>query len=899
MLAILFLAGAALAGTCLIRRVLRGLLDGAEHILWGTVVGWTLATLGVYALALAQGRLSYALMTWATAAVWLAALLLLLLLSPSLRRPRVPGKLAAASVARVLRPHYLGLAVVLLLFAPVYWRLFSTHTFAHGDGGIYSAGSAWYDLSFHAALTSSFLYGENFPPAYTLLPPEALLYPFMPDFLTAALMAAGLGLRSALLVTELPLALLITGLFYTFALRITRSQRAAILATALFLLNGGLGFVELLRDWRASGKGFLNFWSALSVNYANAWERGLHWANLIVDTFLPQRASLFGLPLALMIFTIFAAVWHRSHGEAERNGSGAGGKDDAGDALGTHGKGSTNGVWGKSVKGDAGATTSTTTLMLTAGVLAGLLPLFHTHTYIAVGFVSGCLFILRPRRAWLVFWTPAVLLAAPHLLNIFQHAAAGSFIRLHFGWIWDGKSSFPVYMLRNFGLPLLLAVPAFFAAPRIWRKFYLAFALLFAFSFTVVVSPSAYDNGKLTYYWHALNSVFVAAWLVRLAAARRARPLAVTLAALIILACVATGIAALQGESLLRARLFTDEELDAASFARAHTPPHALFLTAPVTNQPVMCLAGRPVVRGVTSWLWSHGYEFREREADVRRIYAGLPDALELLRYYGVDYVYLGDAERQDLKADARFFDERFLVVYRGASITIYDARAGQTDRADRADGRRLPKAPAPRELAARVGRDPYALLAEFPRASFFVYRLYKAAHGRMPRMREFMEAMRVVGRGLYVGTPGWERRLEANRQALVEGWAAREEVRAAYDGATNAEFVEAILRNAGLDAEGRERAALVRRLDSGEETRMGVLLRVVEDGKFYAREHDTAFVLIHFFGYLGRDPGDAPDRDFDGFLFWRGILASSGDYQNLSRAFLESGEYKDRPLAP
>ncbi|MDT5261665.1 MAG: hypothetical protein QOC61_669, partial [Acidobacteriota bacterium] len=326
MLALLFLTGAALLGVCVTRRVLRRTLDAAELVCWGMVVGWMFATVFVYALARWQGRLTHALVAWATAFIWLAAALLLALVLLRLRRQGVsvwPRRHARDLFRRenlelfrrehlgLFRRKHLGLASVLILFAPIYWHLFSTHTFAQGEGGVYSGGSAWYDLSFHAALASSFLYGENFPPVYTPMPPEALLYPFMPDFHAAVLVAAGLSLRAALLATALPLALLTTGLFYSLAMRIARGALAAVLATLLFLLNGGLGFTNLYGDWRQSGHSFPHFWSTLGVNYANDWSRGIHWTNLITDTFLPQRASLYGLPAALMIFTLFASVWRR------------------------------------------------------------------------------------------------------------------------------------------------------------------------------------------------------------------------------------------------------------------------------------------------------------------------------------------------------------------------------------------------------------------------------------------------------------------------------------------------------------------------------------------------------------------------------------------------------------
>jgi hypothetical protein len=93
------------------------------------------------------------------------------------------------------------------------------------------------------------------------------------------------------------------------------------------------------------------------------------------------------------------------------------------------------------------------------------------------------------------------------------------------------------------------------------------------------------------------------------------------------------------------------------------------------------------------------------------------------------------------------------------------------------------------------------------------------------------------------------------------------------------------------MSAEERER--LTRPPDSGLVSADEVLERFVEDAGFRAREYDTAYVLVHFFGYLGRDPDDPPDRDLGGLHFWRDHLAHTRDYRSLSRAFMESIEYK------
>lgn len=834
-------------GVALVRCAARRLLDLVEQILWGTVLGWIATAFVVYLVARGQAQLSPRTVLWVTLAIWIVVAILVVI---ELRRHGWSLNLRLDQERR-----YPGLIVLVLLLAPVYWRLLSVQVYQPGAGGVYS-GSAGNDLNFHAALVSSFRYGQNFPPQYTLLPPETLFYPFMPDFHAAILMAGGLNLRTAITLTALLLGAMIAGLFYSFALRIARSQKVATLATLLFLLNGGFGFVHFFRDWWQSEKGPLEFWNTLPFNYAKLSERGIHWTNIVADMLVPQRTSLFGLSLGLMIFTIFAFVWQRWHQT-------------------------------ESAPGIDENRPRTLWLMIVAGVLAGILPLFHTHTYIAAGLVSIVLFVMRPRLEWLAFWAPAVLLAAPQLLTLALHARGSGIVRFFFGWLGHDDPFFPLYLLRNFGLPLVLAIPAWWAAPRAWRKFYLAFLFLFVFSFLIVFSPNLYDNGKLIYYWHAFNSVLVATWLIRLATVHRQRVLTVLLAFF----SIATALIVFHTEAITSSRMFTNEELAAAAFIRDRTAPQAIFLTAPALKSPALSLGGRPVVRGATAWLWSHGYEFRERESDVRRIYAGASDALELLRFYQVDYVYLGDAERSDVKANAAFFDANLPAVYHDQTITIYDARKlhDQTRTMN----------PAPRELASRLERDPFSLLVEFPRISFFVYRLCKASYGRMPRRAEFMSAMNFLGRDVFIGAPGWDEQLEKNRLSLLVDWMNSGEFKQLHEGKSNAEFVAALLRNSDAGLNARERDALVENLDAKIHSRQTALLRIVEDKSFYRREYRNAYVLVHFFGYLRRNPDDAPDFDLKGFNFWRDRLNSWGDYRTISMAFLESDEYRNMKLSP
>jgi hypothetical protein len=49
---------------------------------------------------------------------------------------------------------------------------------------------------------------------------------------------------------------------------------------------------------------------------------------------------------------------------------------------------------------------------------------------------------------------------------------------------------------------------------------------------------------------------------------------------------------------------------------------------------------------------------------------------------------------------------------------------------------------------------------------------------------------------------------------------------------------------------------------------RARALRRIAENTTFAGQEFNRAFVLMQYFGYLRRNPNDAPDGNFDGYNF-------------------------------
>ncbi|MDX6443371.1 MAG: hypothetical protein QOH71_445 [Blastocatellia bacterium] len=191
-----------------------------------------------------------------------------------------------------------------------------------------------------------------------------------------------------------------------------------------------------------------------------------------------------------------------------------------------------------------------------------------------------------------------------------------------------------------------------------------------------------------------------------------------------------------------------------------------------------------------------------------------------------------------------------------------------------------------------------FFLSIEFQKTGFLVYRLFEASYGRMPRREEFLPAARSAANGVIVNAPGWEAVMADNQRAFVDDWVNQPDFKFNFDQLSNDQFVDRLSANAGINLAPGTRATLVDDLAAGRQSRAGVLRTIADDGNFTNKEFNSAFVLMQYFGYLQRNPDDAPDRDMRGFNFWLNKLNQfGGDYvkADMVKAFITSSEYRGR----
>ena len=187
------------------------------------------------------------------------------------------------------------------------------------------------------------------------------------------------------------------------------------------------------------------------------------------------------------------------------------------------------------------------------------------------------------------------------------------------------------------------------------------------------------------------------------------------------------------------------------------------------------------------------------------------------------------------------------------------------------------------------------------------MYRTYRTAFGNIPgapvpvRFNEFLPDTQQIGQGVIVGQTGWEATLENNKRTFMEAFTRRSTFQTAFPpGTPAAKYVDALNTNAGGVLSSAERDQLIADLISNAKTAGQVLRVVAEDQDLYNSEFNKAFVLMQYFGYLRRNPNDAPEQtlDFQGYNFWLTKLNQfNGNFiaAEMVKAFLAADEYRHR----
>lgn len=527
------------------------------------------------------------------------------------------------------------LAMLLTPFMVLMAVLFSGHILTDPGDGLYGGQCSYGDLSMHMGMVTSIANQQSFPPDYSILPGQRLCYPFLVNAQSASMLMMGTSLRMSIIIPSLVMSLSCFLGFFSLARMISQKNSAGVAAFLLFFITGGLGFLFFLNDSQMFRQIFTGYYMT-PTNHSD-FSLNLRWVNVIADMMLPQRTTLMGWSVVMGVFLLLTKALEK---EKVR-------------------------------------------LMASAGLLASLLPMIHTHTFLALGILCAGLLatgladrgrkLFDRLRLWAVFLIPVIVFSTPQLLFwIFNQG--GSFVSPHLDWVNTGDN-WLWFWIKNIGLPFILIVPAFLWGYKKYYGIYLSATLIFIIAEFLTFQPNYYDNNKLMLVWYMFTCILVGDYIIELWRAIRAVPGKYILAAALAVLLFASGTLTLVREVASNGEymLYSSEEVKTAQVIERGTPPDSLFLTGTQHLNAPAALAGRDILVGSAIYLYFHGLSYTDREAAVNHIYSGGGDRDRYIRDYGIDYIYLSHYERANYGAKDEYF-ANYPVVFSGGGITIFAA---------------------------------------------------------------------------------------------------------------------------------------------------------------------------------------------------------------------------------
>ncbi|HAU99216.1 MAG: hypothetical protein UX04_C0001G0089 [Microgenomates group bacterium GW2011_GWF2_45_18] len=539
------------------------------------------------------------------------------------------------NVSRSNLPLIIFISCVVLFFGVLWSRLLF-----YSDGSLYTRNSnLWGDWAVHLTHTSFFEYQSLAPTVHPLFYNHPFSYTFGSSWISALIVRLGFSSIFTLTITSLFFSILLVNLVCIFFYQLSKSQPISILATILFLLNGGFGFLFFLRTF------FLQPSFALFFNpphkYTHMPEYLIQWANVIDSHIIPSRTFLFGFCIALIVVLIVHRILIQNR-------------------LGKH----------------ANLT------LLFASVLYGILPIFHMHSFLAISFVFFFWFMLEFRNRkkdqairlfrWTLFGSISLILASVLYFQFLRDPSHQSYLRWFPGW-YTNIYPFPIilFWIMNWTFTPFIATVEFFSHKR-QHLHLIPFFVLFLLVNLFLFQPFIWDNTKFlvwislgfsyltaTYFWTYFQKGLF--WKVFVG----------------IIFCITIFSGSLEVSRMLFSnadtRIMLDStETSATNWIQKNTTSNAIILTSDHPYHPVPTRTGRRILMGYRGWLRTYGYDFAEIERDIEKMFETPNKSRPIFEKYNVSYIYVGNHELLEYQVDVATLKREFPIVYSDTEVTIY-----------------------------------------------------------------------------------------------------------------------------------------------------------------------------------------------------------------------------------
>ena len=529
---------------------------------------------------------------------------------------------------------FIGLFVVLLTWGLYFLKVWPKMLFFSKEG--LSAGfvNVWSDWATHFAIANVF----------ALRTPEMWLkchpFYFQGNFRHhyAASMISGLFMRfgvdevNAFIIPSIVTTFILLIVLYVFYLTVLKSQWLSYLAVTLFLANGGLGFLWFIKDFlNRPGLEVLKYPPRL---YTKLVEENIYSDNFIVSEFLPQRAFLLGLPIALIIL-MFVLGWIKRGFE--------------------------------NVPGFS---------LLTAGFLVGIMPVVHYFSYLSLLIIFAVQFIFS-YKSWKKWSLLLVGIVAGNYFvyyYLFGNSFPSNFFKLYVGWFSNAqKINFLYFWILNWGIFFPLSILATWKLKSYKNPLIISGGLIFILSNIILFSQGVWNNYKMITWTYLILCIPVVQYLKELWKVNNflVKPFVV----LLFFTMTFSGFIDLYNITRTEKHaivMWTNDEIALAKEFQKISSPSTRVLTADTNNHWVMCLTGRQVLMGGRLKLARWGFNYDQTLKDIQIMFSGSKEAEGLLHKYSIGYVVIGPAEKNGFNANEKYFDENYKVVLEREPYKVY-----------------------------------------------------------------------------------------------------------------------------------------------------------------------------------------------------------------------------------
>lgn len=505
------------------------------------------------------------------------------------------------------------------------------------QSGMNSEGTAYSDLPFHMNIITSIAFGVNshrtslWPFVTTFFANETLIYPIIPDYHSAALVACGASVRMSLLIPSfLLLVSLIIGL-YTLAQSFSAHKIVPELSVFLFILAGGNGWKLIFNK---------DNMDMYNLNFAhNFGDRETFWIHSVIHFLFPQRSAMFSMPIIICVMTCIIEIRQNSY--------------------------------------------QNRLLLFFSGFLVSLIPMCSGHSFIGIClfcfFCAICDFPWFLKNKWLsftynwiIFAVPIIIIGVPQAIMFVGRAKGDSFMSIDPIWNDYFKGFFAPFIMWWESLSSFVFISVFYSWFVLSSKqvmFYLPSFVLFIISNFIRYQPGAMDNTKVFYAgWYPMACICVAEFLIKY----YYKPgLFYSIAIQIVFfSMILSGLLCIIKSLLIPFPVFENEDWETGHWIIENTPLNSVFLTNFYPGCSATAIAGRTGFLTFPGWVWTHGLPLNDRYNLVNKMWKNLATYEDFVKN-GVNYI-LGSNTRESKDFMVDVYNPDYLIVCKEENVTIW-----------------------------------------------------------------------------------------------------------------------------------------------------------------------------------------------------------------------------------